>query len=100
MPVRHGQTPVRRLHLPESEPLWRAGRGFVVRDLPWMLGLCAASSSGAAPGRFGTGAMTDWARRLVAGMLGDDGNQMMADGNSFPEFIFGWTIGVAADRVR
>ena len=32
---RHGQTPARRLHLPESEPLWRAGRGFVVRDLPW-----------------------------------------------------------------
>ena len=23
--------------LPESEPLWRAGRGFVVRDLPWTL---------------------------------------------------------------
>ena len=21
--------------IPESEPLWRAGRGFVVRDLPW-----------------------------------------------------------------
>ena len=21
--------------LPESEPLWRAGLGFVVRDLPW-----------------------------------------------------------------
>jgi len=21
--------------LPESKPLWRAGRGFVVRDLPW-----------------------------------------------------------------
>jgi hypothetical protein len=21
--------------LPESEPLWRAGRDFVVRDLPW-----------------------------------------------------------------
>jgi hypothetical protein len=21
--------------LPESEPLWRAERGFVVRDLPW-----------------------------------------------------------------
>jgi hypothetical protein len=21
--------------LPESEPLWRAKRGFVVRDLPW-----------------------------------------------------------------
>ena len=32
---RHGQTPARRLHLPESEPLWRAGRDFVVRDLPW-----------------------------------------------------------------
>jgi hypothetical protein len=25
------------LHLPESKPLWRAGRGFVVRDLPWMV---------------------------------------------------------------
>ena len=37
MPVRHGQTPARRLYLPESEPLWRAGRGFVVRDLPWMV---------------------------------------------------------------
>jgi hypothetical protein len=35
MPVRHGQTPARHLHLSESEPLWRAGRGFVVRDLPW-----------------------------------------------------------------
>jgi len=23
------------LHLPESEPLWKAGRGFAVRDLPW-----------------------------------------------------------------
>ena len=23
------------MHLPESEPLWQAGRGFVVRDLPW-----------------------------------------------------------------
>jgi len=73
MPVRHGQTPARRLRVagvrlspgaamwpskpssdglanaysrlnlaaagdgrtpPESEPLWRAGRGFVVRDLP------------------------------------------------------------------
>ena len=21
--------------LPESEPLWKAGRGFVIRDLPW-----------------------------------------------------------------
>jgi hypothetical protein len=36
MPVRHGQTPARRLHLPESEPLWRAGRGFVIR--PWFVG--------------------------------------------------------------
>jgi hypothetical protein len=26
-------------------------------------------------------------------MPGDDGNQMMADGNSFPIFILGWTIG-------
>jgi hypothetical protein len=26
-------------------------------------------------------------------MLGDDGNQMQADGNSFPVFILGWTFG-------
>ena len=26
-------------------------------------------------------------------MLGDDGNQIKADGNSFPVFILGWTIG-------
>jgi len=26
-------------------------------------------------------------------MLGDDGNLMQADGNSFPAFILGWTIG-------
>jgi hypothetical protein len=26
-------------------------------------------------------------------MLGDDGNLMPADGNSFPVFILGWTIG-------
>ena len=26
-------------------------------------------------------------------MLGDDGNQMQADGNYFPEFILGWTNG-------
>jgi hypothetical protein len=36
---RHGQTPARRLHLPESEPLWQAGRGFVVRD--WRSGVSA-----------------------------------------------------------
>jgi hypothetical protein len=35
MPERHGQTPARCLPLPESEPLWRAGRGCVVRELPW-----------------------------------------------------------------
>jgi hypothetical protein len=39
MPVRHGQTLARRLHLPESEPLWQAGRGFVVRD--WRSGVSA-----------------------------------------------------------
>ena len=31
--------------LPESEPLWRAGRGFVVRDLPWTWRSCASSKS-------------------------------------------------------
>lgn len=25
--------------------------------------------------------------------LGDDGNQMQADGNSIPVFILGWTFG-------
>jgi ribosomal protein L13E len=34
MPVRHGQTPARRLCLAGKRMLWRAGRGFVVRDLP------------------------------------------------------------------
>ena len=34
MPVRHGQTPARRLRLAGKRMLWRAGRGFVVRDLP------------------------------------------------------------------
>jgi hypothetical protein len=29
-------------------------------------------------------------------MLGDDGNLMQADGNSFPVFILGWTIGGSA----
>jgi len=29
--------------------------------------------------------------------LGDDGNQMQADGNSFPVFILGWTIGAISD---
>jgi hypothetical protein len=35
MPVRHGQTPARRLLPAGKRMLWRAGRGFVVRDLPW-----------------------------------------------------------------
>jgi len=36
------------------------------------------------------GALFHRARRTK---LGDDGNQMQADGNSFPEFSLGWTIG-------
>src|ERR1039458_9025101 len=35
IPVRHGQTPARRLRSAGKRMLWRAGRGFVVRDLPW-----------------------------------------------------------------
>jgi len=35
MSVRHGQTPARRLRSAGKRMLWRAGRGFVVRDLPW-----------------------------------------------------------------
>ena len=35
MPVRQGQTPARRLHHAGKRMLWRAGRGFVVRNLPW-----------------------------------------------------------------
>jgi hypothetical protein len=31
MPVRHGQTPARRLWPAGKRMLWRAGRGFVVR---------------------------------------------------------------------
>jgi hypothetical protein len=30
----HGQTPARRLRVAGKRMLWRAGRGFVVRDLP------------------------------------------------------------------
>ena len=37
MPVRHGQTPARRLRVAGKRMLWRAGRGIVVRDLPWMV---------------------------------------------------------------
>jgi hypothetical protein len=37
--------------------------------------------------------MGNLSRRLVAAKLCEDGNQMKADGNSFPEFILGWTIG-------
>src|ERR1017187_4026430 len=33
MPVRHGQTPARRLRPAGKRMLWRAGRGFIVRDL-------------------------------------------------------------------
>jgi site-specific DNA-methyltransferase (adenine-specific) len=28
---------LRKMGLPESEPLWNAGRGFILRDLPWTL---------------------------------------------------------------
>jgi hypothetical protein len=35
MPVRHGQTPARRLCPAGKRMLRRSGRGFVVRDLPW-----------------------------------------------------------------
>ena len=35
MPVCHVQTPARRLRVAGKRMLWRAGRGFVVRDLPW-----------------------------------------------------------------
>jgi hypothetical protein len=49
--------PLKRLRdvcgLPESEPLWRAGRGFVVRDLPWTPFWTAVAS--AARHRFRTG---------------------------------------------
>jgi len=29
--------------------------------------------------------------------LGEDRNQLKADGNTFPEFILGWTIGEKAE---
>jgi hypothetical protein len=37
--------------------------------------------------------MGNLSRRLVTAELCEDGNQMKADGNSFPEFILGWTLG-------
>ena len=48
-------------------------------------------------GRGADDAGADWSRRLVTAMLGEDGNLMKADGNSFPEFILGWTIGKNSD---
>ena len=33
-------------------------------------------------------------------MLGEDGNQIQADANSFPVFILGWTIGGSARAAR
>jgi ribosomal protein L13E len=36
MPVRHGQTPARRLRVAGKRMLWRAGRGFVVRALAYL----------------------------------------------------------------
>jgi hypothetical protein len=35
IPVRHGQTPARRLHPAGKRTALESGRGFVVRDLPW-----------------------------------------------------------------
>jgi hypothetical protein len=31
----HHEDQLTRAYLPESEPLWKAGRSFVVRNLPW-----------------------------------------------------------------
>ena len=39
MPVGHGQTPARRLHLPESELPWQASHGYDARD--WRSGVSA-----------------------------------------------------------
>ena len=87
MPVRHGQTPAQRLHLPESEPLWRAGRGFVVRDLPWTVEKLRVIP----PFEF-----ENWAVIALGGIpnkvqVGDMG----VDGRIFPVFdnspaIYGW----------
>ena len=96
MPVRHGQTPARRLHLPESEPLWRAGRGFVVRDLPWTVEKLRVIP----PFEF-----ENWAVIALGGIpnkvqVGDMG----VDGRIFPVFdnspaIYGWVHGSESPQV-
>jgi hypothetical protein len=82
--------------LPESEPLWRAGRGFVVRDLPWTVEKLRVIP----PFEF-----ENWAVIALGGIpnkvqVGDMG----VDGRIFPVFdnspaIYGWVHGSATSPV-
>jgi len=82
--------------LPESEPLWRAGRGFVVRDLPWTVEKLRVIP----PFEF-----ENWAVIALGGIpnkvqVGDMG----VDGRIFPVFdnspaIYGWVHGSTTSPV-
>jgi hypothetical protein len=82
--------------LPESEPLWRAGRGFVVRDLPWTVEKLRLIP----PFEF-----ENWAVIALGGIpnkvqVGDMG----VDGRIFPGFenspaIYGWVHGSEMSQV-
>jgi hypothetical protein len=82
--------------LPESEPLWRAGRGFVVRDLPWTVEKLRVIP----PFEF-----ENWAVIALGGIpnkvqVGDMG----VDGRIFPVFdnspaIYGWVHGSESSQV-
>ena len=82
--------------LPESEPLWRAGRGFVVRDLPWTVEKLRVIP----PFEF-----ENWAVIALGGIpnkvqVGDMG----LDGRIFPVFdnspaIHGWVHGSESSQV-
>jgi len=82
--------------LPESERLWKAGRGFVVRDLPWTVEKLRVIP----PFEF-----ENWAVIALGGIpnkvqVGDMG----VDGRIFPIFdnspaIYGWVHGSATSPV-
>ena len=82
--------------LPESEPLWHAGRGFVVRDLPWTVEKlrvippfefenCVVIALGGIP------------NKVQVGDMGVDGRIFPVVDNS--PAIYGWVHGSESSQV-
>ena len=80
--------------LPESEPLWRAGRGFVVRDLPWTVEKLREIP----PFEF-----ENWAVIALGGIpnkeqVGDMGRRIFPVFDNSPAF-YGWVHGLESSQV-